>query len=402
MSAPPARLARVVLVDGAGGGLGVLPAVAVATPWWQDIEPVVDAVRQAYGIGVVVLRLLSVGEPEAGVVEIAYLAETADPAPAIMGPWIMTLEEHALRLPYARPGGPAADLAWAETAMRAHGVAATGPARQVRTWNLSSLWRIPCSAGEVWLKAAPPFFAHEGALLEALRRDGAPVPRVLGAQPGRVLLEAAPGEDLYGAQPPILEEMTRLLVDLQVRWAARVAELLALGLPDWRSPTLDGAIADVAERNADSLTADERGRLDQLIDALPARWAAVKACGLPDSLVHGDFHPGNFRGDGSSLVLLDWGDSGVGCPLLDQSAFLDRIAPEHVPAVRQAWEGAWRTAIPGSDPARAGRLLAPVAAARQAVLYQGFLDRIEPSEHPYHRGDPAHWLRRAAALAAHA
>jgi hypothetical protein len=32
------------------------------------------------------------------------------------------------------------------------------------------------------------------------------------------------------------------------------------------------------------------------------------------------------------------------------------------------------------------------------VIYQGFLDRIEPSEHPYHRGDPALWLSRAAAL----
>ena len=45
-------------------------------------------------------------------------------------------------------------------------------------------------------------------------------------------------------------------------------------------------------------------------------------------------------------------------------------------------------------------LLAPVAALRQAVIYRGFLDHIEPSEHPYHRRDPARWLRRAARLAA--
>jgi hypothetical protein len=25
-------------------------------------------------------------------------------------------------------------------------------------------------------------------------------------------------------------------------------------------------------------------------------------------------------------------------------------------------------------------------------------DRIEPAEHPYHRADPAEWLRRTAAL----
>ena len=67
--------------------------------------------------------------------------------------------------------------------------------------------------------------------------------------------------------------------------------------------------------------------------------------------------------------------------------------------VQDAWERAWRAAVPGSDPRRAAALLAPVAAARQAVLYQGFLDRIEPSEHPYHRDDPLQWLRDAAVTA---
>jgi hypothetical protein len=54
--------------------------------------------------------------------------------------------------------------------------------------------------------------------------------------------------------------------------------------------------------------------------------------------------------------------------------------------------------LPGSDPDRAAELLAPVAAARQAVIYQKFLDGIEPSEHPYHRDDPANWLRAAAEM----
>ena len=59
----------------------------------------------------------------------------------------------------------------------------------------------------------------------------------------------------------------------------------------------------------------------------------------------------------------------------------------------------WRRAIRESDPARAAQLLAPVAAARQAVIYRMFLDNIEPSEHVYHAGDPATWLRRTAELA---
>jgi hypothetical protein len=40
----------------------------------------------------------------------------------------------------------------------------------------------------------------------------------------------------------------------------------------------------------------------------------------------------------------------------------------------------------------------PLAAARQAVIYRAFLDGIEPSEHVYHRADPADWLHRTAVL----
>lgn len=92
------------------------------------------------------------------------------------------------------------------------------------------------------------------------------------------------------------------------------------------------------------------------------------------------------------------GDSGIGHPLLDQPAFLDGIPPEHVKTVKDHWNHQWSARIPGCAPARAADLLAPVATARRAVIYQHFLDNIEPSEHIYHDGDPVDWLRRTAAL----
>jgi len=96
-------------------------------------------------------------------------------------------------------------------------------------------------------------------------------------------------------------------------------------------------------------------------------------------------------------VLLDWSDAGVGHPLLDMPAFLGRVPEPDRPAIRATWHRCWRTAVPGSDPERAADLLGPLAAARHAVIYQGFLDRIEPAEHVYHATDPVRWLRRAAA-----
>jgi aminoglycoside phosphotransferase (APT) family kinase protein len=126
--------------------------------------------------------------------------------------------------------------------------------------------------------------------------------------------------------------------------------------------------------------------LDALVAGLPERLAAIDACGLPATLVHGDFHPGNWRGDAEHLTLIDWGDSFAGHPLFDALRFA--AAPE-------VFAGAWRAVVPGCDPERAMTLLRPVAALRAARVYRSFLDQIEPSEHCYHAHDTEEQLRAA-------
>jgi len=390
----PKRRAQLVLVTPDGAVVGALPALSVDTPWWQHVEPVVERARQVFGIEVVVLRLLAADRDRPPGGQVTYLAEIAEPAPATS--WRGTLEDHPLRRDYARPGGPAADLAWAETALATRGLHLTGKPVQVRTWNLSSLWRLPVADRAAWLKCVPPFMRHEGSLLRRLA--GARVPTVLGAEAGRTLMADVPGLDLYDPTAAQAMAMVDLLVDLQRAWSGRIAVLLGLGVPDWRAPALIAAIADVVERTRSEIDAEDGVTLDRFVEDLPRRMAEAEACGLPDTLVHGDFHPGNVRGEGLDLTLLDWGDAAIGHPLLDQAAFLSRLSPDLVDETRARWLNLWRQAYPGADPARAEALLAPVAAARAAAVYRRFLDGIEPSEHPYHRADPANWLRRTAAL----
>jgi len=128
---PASRTAALVLVTPDGALVGSLPAVPVATPWWQDVEPVVRAFRDRYGIDVTILRLLEAefDRPHGG--RVTYLAEVAEPVPA--EPWSGTLDDQPLRHAFARPGGPAADLAWAESVLAEHGLRPTGPPVQVRS-----------------------------------------------------------------------------------------------------------------------------------------------------------------------------------------------------------------------------------------------------------------------------
>jgi len=400
VSSIPPRKALLVLTLGDGRVLGQLPPIDVATPWWQDARPIVEAARKAFGLEVVILRLLGADLPRPPGGQVNYLAEVAEPLPEAarerLAPWTEPLVDDPLRLRWAVPGGPNADLQWASGVLQMLGLERVGPAEQVRTWNLSSIWRLPLRDEAAWLKVVPPFFAHEGDIIRLLQ--GGPVPRLLGHARDRTLSADIPGADRYDAGLPELLEMVSRLVALQTAWIGRTDELFEIGLPDWRGPALTLAVAALVERRSAELAARDRRDLETFVADLPRRFAAVEGCGIPDTIVHGDFFPGNVRGEAGSLVLLDWGDCGVGQPMLDMSTFLDRIPPGAIDRVSSHWRIAWRTAVPGSDPDRAAALLAPVASSRLALIYQVFLDAIESSEQPYHRDDPAEWLARTATL----
>ena len=394
----PRRVTLVLQRRNGEAPLGEIGPLTVEPPWWSEVESVVAATRREFGMRVTVLRLLH-SEPDevdsamAGGT-VTYLAELHGEAPAGIRPTHERLDDHPLRLPWARAGGPDAELAWARAVLERQGRRVTGEPAQVRTWNLSSIWTIPTDAGRVWLKSVPPFFAHEGPVIDWL--DDPALPSLLGSERGRVLAADIPGADQYGAPEPVLMQAVDTLVAIQDRVASSVDELFALGLPDWRWAALRALVDDVVARHGHELDALEQSRLAELLAQYDARAAAIDACGVPVSLVHGDFHPGNLRAGGDALVILDWGDCGVGCPLLDVAAMAVDQAEGPTPALLDAWARAWIRRRPHSAPERALSLVLPLAALRQAVIYRGFLDRIEPSERGYHAADPAKWLRAAS------
>jgi aminoglycoside phosphotransferase (APT) family kinase protein len=125
------------------------------------------------------------------------------------------------------------------------------------------------------------------------------------------------------------------------------------------------------------------------------RWEMLAECGPPDTVVHGDFHPGNWRcGDGPPVVL-DFADAHLGNPVLDGLRAIDFLPADRRSAAANTWIATWTAAAPRSRPAEALRVGEPLAHLAYAVRYQEFLDNIEPSERVYHLGDPAAAIRQA-------
>ncbi|MEU8260397.1 aminoglycoside phosphotransferase family protein [Micromonospora sp. NPDC048999] len=382
-----------VLVDDAGAPLGALPPFEVPEPWWQQVGAIVGGVRHHHGVDVAVLRLLAADRPEPPGGHLTYLGQVTTPPAVPLEPVSVDLSPHPLRAPWAQPGGPARSLAWAAGELHRLGRPVTATA-QHRTWNLSAIWRLDGEHGSAWLKQVPGFFRHEAAVLRWLATTvPGTAPALLAADDtGRILLDHVPGEDRYAADDA---ERAAIAADhhvLQLRAVDHADALVAAGVPDLRGPALAAWIRRWLAPHDVSVVADLLADLDERLDQ-------VRDCGLPDTLVHGDLHPGNVRGDGRRQAVIDWADSFVGHPAFDILRLTETLAPSAAAPLLDAWAARWRADLPGSDPERAVDLLRPVAPLRLAAVYAMFLAGIEPSEHPYHAADVPACLGRAAAEA---
>ncbi|RKT08936.1 phosphotransferase family enzyme [Streptomyces sp. 1114.5] len=404
---------RTVTVDLTHGDeyFGQLGPFGVDSPWWSSVAEVVARATEAAGVPVLVARLVEGhgGTPGSGG-RVRYHAEALE-RPGGLDPRVPDGDTAARlgpaerRAAWATPGGLREALAWAESALARAGRPQAGPARQIRTWNLSGLFRLPVAGGaDAWLKTTTPAFnAAEGAVIR-LFADADPtlVPTVLAADPaaGRLLLDHVPGEDGWGPSAETVAEVVPRLVAAQAALADGRAA--AAGLRDRTPGALLAGLAALADRLPEEtdLSAGERAAVRALIAELPAQIAELVARGLPETALHGDFHPGNWRSDGSRpATVIDFADACLGHPALDGLRPRAYLSPEAWQHHTEVWAQAWRRHAPGSDPLRALELAEPLYHLSYALRYQEFLDHIEPSERPYHAGDPAAELRAALACA---
>ncbi|MFI9639425.1 phosphotransferase family protein [Micromonospora sp. NPDC051925] len=202
-----------------------------------------------------------------------------------------------------------------------------------------------------------------------------------------MLIDHVPGEDCYDADAAERAAAAVVHHTIQVATVPAVDRLVAAGVPDLRGPALARWTRSMlAPHHADGQLAGLEARLDE-----------VAGCGLPDTLVHGDLHPGNIRADGQRHTIIDWGDSFVGHPAFDILRLTERVPTETADALVAQWCARWRAGVPGCRPERAVALLRPVAWLRLAAVYAMFLAGIEPSERIYHQKDVPNNLAKAAA-----
>jgi aminoglycoside/choline kinase family phosphotransferase len=235
-----------------------------------------------------------------------------------------------LRAPWCRIGWLDAATAWIEAQLVANGTPLIGEVDQVTNWGLSCVLRGHMVAGAVYFKAAAtlPLFVNEPVIMVALARrypEHIPAPLRLDPQRRWMLLPDLGAPLGYEAPLAARQELLHSLGALQRVCAAAADELLELGCHDRRLERLSAQAARlVGDAVALSgLTDAERAQFREMLPRLQAMCAALAACSIPETLVHGDLHLHNVAVDAGRYQFFDWTDACVSHPFFDLISVFD-------------------------------------------------------------------------------
>jgi hypothetical protein len=419
---------RAVVVRADGEAILVTPSglpqvVMSERLWFPNVESPLRAFHDQLGIDGHVLICL---ENDEAADRVDYLLVSAD---AAEGEWVTDFDEpvakaarihlalpedHPVTPAWTKPGWYAEALGWIDDRLNAAGSPRTGVPVQVRSWGLSNVLRCPTAAGSVYFKAlahsstikparadSPPLlFAHEPRLLRHLSDE----------RPGQVVAPLAINEErawmLLPDLGPALAEQEDLAVwteaigahaRLQRSYAGSPDRLLEFGCVDRRLAVLETEIDRLLGANPLTARLDHAER-----DQLPARAPQLRkaitelaSIGIPETLLHGDLHPGNLAVRDGRVLAFDWTDAALTHPFFDLVTFGGEQVPLSTdPRVKDAYLAEWEQYATPADLRRALALAEELGALHQTMTYLHLVDSVSgPSHESMSRGG-VWWYRK--------
>jgi hypothetical protein len=228
---------------------------------------------------------------------------------------------------------------WLHAQANQHNIKITGPIEQPHIYPWSTVMRVPTSEGILFFKATAAETVYEAALTQKLSQwypDRMPEFAAVDTARGWMLMRDG-GERLRDSIRPTKDispwnKVIRLFSELQVNAAEHVAELLSLGLPDWRLARLpklyDQLLADKETIRLDQpkgLTSEEFDLVRSMAPRFKQICEELGAFGIPETVNHGDFHDGNVLVKDDRITLFDWGDGNISHPFVSLRTFFVSI-----------------------------------------------------------------------------
>ncbi len=373
-----------------------------------EVDYLNAAMADRFGIATTVLRSLHHSRPVDGFVDRVHELEIRDGAPRAGLRWLDAdaFEDAADRAAIERwrsqrmLHGETFDgrewtargwfndvCAWIDERLVDLGFGAAEQIRQIRSWPSSCVLHVKTSTTQYYFKALPNSGRVEIALTAYLARDfGRIVPELIAVQPERrwMLLAACSGRKLETVRDIALwERAAARYAGLQVACITRVDDLTALGValrsPDSLAQRIRALAEDVEALRLgepDGLSDAECRRLRAVVPQLQRRTEEIGACGIPLTLEHGDFWPGNIFVDDTSSTVIDWEDAVISHPFFSIAPLMVGLMNaglgerNDVERVERAYAKAFESVATPDRVARALHLAAPLCFFEMAAHYR--------------------------------
>ena len=187
------------------------------------------------------------------------------------------------------------------------------------------------------------------------------------------------GEVLEAISVEQLSEALRVLARMQIDSSSRVDELLGLGFPDRRLERLAEELETLLYDPVVlvGLLPDEIERLQRLRPLFEEMCARLAGYGVPQTLLHGDFHGGNLLARDGNILIFDWTDGCIAHPFLDLITGINNRYPafneQEQVAIRDAYLAEWSAYESPERLREAAQLAWPLGALHQAISYRGIM-----------------------------
>ncbi len=421
---PEAMVVYLLLLDRDGRrtlvreGSGLAPSLRTAPVFYPEVEELVGRAREEFGLEVAILRCLEEGDANEGRPRLySAVRVSEDDRPRAGFGWAALDElkfgedatERLIRMARMEverlssstpPESPVPwdsptpwhrrAREWVEANVPPTADGSAWRMAQIRSWSISSVWRLTSGGERLYFKASPRYFASE----VAVTRDVAS--RFPEVSPGLVAVEPDEGwmimEDLGDVtlsktdSAELWRETMRTIARVQQGYAGRPAALEAMNL---ERRTLRDIVESLAYWLEDPSCSGLRmfqsendaalARLRPSLDEVSAMARQLDGLGLPPTLEHGDLDATNvFIRDGAP-VLMDWSDACVSHPFFTPlTPAQARRYPQFVEAYLREWAGH------GSpDGLRRGFAVAkPLAALESAFHYHRNIVPYLPYPYP--------------------
>jgi hypothetical protein len=226
------------------------------------------------------------------------------------------------------------------------------------------------------------------------------VPAVIAIEPAEnwLLMHDHGGRLVDREAESIWPEALGAFAMLQRSWVSWAAEIPAAGGQARPIELLVSTIPQLLDRDGfgSRLEPEMREAWIAATPRLVAECEALLAVGLPDTLIHGDLHPGNIVATSDAYVVVDWSDTAVSNPFVDLATFLVRtrdldLRRRLVAAYVAAWDGfAGRAQLD-----EAARLGMTVGSVYQVATYLALLPALDAPDRAMFKGADVGWARRA-------